>query len=793
MNKLIALSLLLIICVSVSAQKINLRIVIKNTKGELVQNTTATILSVSDSGLVFKKVLQPNTTFQLVQNNSYNIKISAIGIKPITSTVQIGNTDTTINLLANIAVGNLDVVQVVATKPLVKEEEDKTIVDAEQLAVSSTNGFEVLEKTPGVIIDQDGNIFLNTNSPAIVYINGKELRLSSAEVTTLLKNLPSNAISKIEILRNPSAKFDAASSGGIVNIILKKGVKLGTNGSIDVSYFQGVYATKGLGINVTKNVKKINTYFTYNFNKRTGFDYLRTQRFSTDKSAIYYQNLYLKLPAINNFMSTGIGVDVTEKLSLAYDVRVTINNNKSSVYNNIYAVNAANLLKIAENVTALQNAGPTFLISNSVSSKYKINERGSIWDNSIDYTFFKNRNTQHYSTVNILPAKNTLFEEGVTKNNRNIITLKSDIVYKLKKQITVEAGTKINLSFNNNNALYVADTSTGKYIDKVQTNGFTYNENIAAVYLQIAKTIKGITIKPGLRFEYTDIKGTQLLPTANSFFINRKNLFPYLFIRSKIGKVAGYGIAGSLIIRRSITRPTYEALNPYAKFADQYTYDLGNPKLQPQFTNNFELNFTANEIPIFTAGINKVNNIFGQITYQKGDTLFRTYDNLGKNKEAYFKVVFGIPPGKKYFFYTGAQLNLLQYNGFYNQTPFTYKRNYGFIFMSHNYKASPTLNLSLFANIRVTPVQNFFEIKTFGSVNLSANKSILNKKMSIALSLSDAFRTVRNTFEINQPSFSATGYRYGDSRRGGITLKYNFGLKPKEEKKQRIEMPQDMN
>ena len=110
-------------------------------------------------------------------------------------------------------------------KPLIKEEDDKTIVDAEALTISSTNAFEVIEKTPGAIIDQDGNVYLNSTTPATIFINGREMKLSSADLSSLLKSLPANSVSKIEILRNPSAKYDAASSGGIVNIVLKKALK----------------------------------------------------------------------------------------------------------------------------------------------------------------------------------------------------------------------------------------------------------------------------------------------------------------------------------------------------------------------------------------------------------------------------------------------------------------------------------------------------------------------------------------------------------------------------------------
>ena len=191
----------------------------------------------------------------------------------------------------------------------------------------------------------------------------------------------------------------------------------------------------------------------------------------------------------------------------------------------------------------------------------------------------------------------------------------------------------------------------------------------------------------------------------------------------------------------------------------------------------------ADEYPVFSLGLNDIKNIFTNVTYSKGDTLFRTFDNLGTNKEVYLRFVGGIPPGKKYFFYAGAQLNVLNYNGLYGGYPFKYKRSSWTFFMFQNYKPTPTLNLSIHGWMRVHGVFNFFELDPFGALSLSANKSILNKKMNVILSVNDPLRTNRNSFEINQPNFVATGIRYGDTRKFGVALKYNFGIKPKEEKK----------
>ena len=774
------------------AQSITAVINVVASKNEVVINATTSILRTTDSLILFTKVSSKETSFTLNSNTAYILKVSAVNIKTVYQKFKAGSNDTTLNVVVQTNTKQLEEVVVNSRTPLIKQDDDKTIVDAEQLAESSTNAFEVLEKTPGAIVDQDGNIYLNSATPATIYINGREIRLSAIDLANLLKNLPANSISKIEVLRNPSAKYDAASSGGIVNIVLKKGVKLGVNGSIDASHFQGVYASDAIGFSVNNSKEKVNTYLSYNFSKKLNFEDLSSNRY-TNSGGLFKQFANTKFNNTNNYLGAGINYQVNKKLNVSYDARISATQNNSNINNNINILSLRTLNSIGQNISVVNNQGPSLFVSNAVATKYKLDTLGSEWSNAADYTYFRANSDQKYQNINILPAKNNLLGDGNILNNKNTLSYKSDLIIKTKKKYTIEVGTKLTFSESKNNSAYFSDTSTGKYIDRLQTNKFKYTENIAAAYLQIARTFKGLTIKPGIRLEFTDIKGRQIIPADTTFAIKRKDLFPYIFLRHKIAKLFGFTLVGNAIYRRSITRPFYESLNPYPRYADQYTYDVGNPGLQPQFTTNYEFSVNADEFPVFSIGLNDIKNIFTTLTYSRGDTLFRTYDNLGTNKEIYMRAVVGIPPGKKYFFYAGTQMNIMNYKGQYDNVPFTFKRSSFTFFMFQNYKPLPTLNLSLNGFMRIRTVINFFELQPFGGLTFSANKSIVNKKMNIILTVNDIFKTNQNKFIINQPNFVADGYRYNDRRRLGIALKYNFGLKPKVEKKQGFEIPQDVN
>jgi iron complex outermembrane recepter protein len=772
------------------AQKVNVTVVAKNEKNEAVSNATAQILSKSDSSIITVKAIKNNTAFSLEKNTSYLLRISAVGNATLVESISIGNNDTSIVAILKTASKNLDAVVVSSKKQFIKQEDDKTIVDAEPIAQSSTNALEILEKTPGAIVDQDGNVYLNSATPATIFINGRELKLSSSEISSLLKSLPASAVSKIEILRNPSAKYDAASTGGIVNIVLKKGVKLGLNGSVDISHFQGVYGTESIGFNLNNSNNKLNTYLSYNFTNRTNFLILNSEQ--PLGGAIRVQQSYTKFPAATNYMGGGLDYKINEKWNINYDVKFTANNNRSGVQNDIDFVDKNNRTTIfRKNQSLISNTGPTYFLGNSIATKYKIDSLGSEWASSLDYSYFKNNNQQHYDNLTFLPITSFLIGDGDIQNNKNIIAFKSDVVLKTKQKITIEFGTKLNLSISNINAKFVADTTgLAKYTNTYQTNSFKYNETIAAFYLQLSKTFKGFTIKPGLRFEHTDIVGNQIIPASGApFKIKRSDIFPYIYLRSGLGKVIGFKLTGNLIYRKSITRPFYEALNPFPKYADQYTYDVGNPNLRPQLTDNYEFNISANEFPIFSVGVNDIKDIFTTLTNARADTLFRTWDNLGRNKETYFRLVGGIPPGGKYFFYLGTQMNMINYNGIYNGELFKYKRTSWNVFTFHSYKVTPTLNISMNAWMRINGVFNFFETKTFGTLNFTANKSLLKKKLNVILTLNDVLRSNVINFNVDVPKFTGTGVNYSDTRRIGLGIKYTFGLKPKAERTQSFGAP----
>lgn len=763
-----------------------LKVNIQSGKTDSVNNTSIQLYLLPDTSIVATQLFKPGgNNFTVNYFSKYIITASSIGFETVSKTINVTDKPLTVSLFLKRTATNLKAVTVVSKKPLIKQEDDKTVVDATVLANSSTNAYEVLEKTPGAIVDQDGNVYLSSMSPATIFINGREMKLSSADLASLLKSLPAGSVSKIEILRSPSAKYDAASSGGIVNIVLKKGVKLGSSDSANLAYFQGVYSTKTAGFNINKSAGKINSYFSYQYTSRKSYEELNSDRFVKTDSLLA-QRSYTTYPSVNNYIGTGIDIAFTKKFNAGYDTRINYSSNTSDALNSIDILKNSTGALIGKNQSDIFNSTNSFYWSNSFTSKYKIDSLGSEWTAQLDHNYFKNNNEQDYINSYPLPVRPAVVGDGKNKNDKNIITAQTDLTLKLPKKITMEAGFKATSSSSNNSAVYfIQSGSSPRLVDDFQTNTFKYKETITAAYLQFSRTFSGFTLKPGLRLETTNINGRQTIPKDTTLFIKRTDLFPYVYLRHKLFTLFKTDLMASAIYRRSIRRPYYEILNPYPKYIDQYLFDVGNPNLQPQFTTNYELNVMFEDFPVFALGINETKNIFSNVTYQDEATkiAYRTYDNLGKNKELYFRIIAGIPPGGKYFFYMGTQYNHNAYDGIYQNLPFNYKRGSWLFFMYQEFKASPSLIVSAQGFMRTKALQNFYELNTFGGLFLSVNKSVLKKKGNIILSLNDALRTNRVNFTLQQGNVSTTGSRINDTRRLGLTLRYNFGLsKPKENK-----------
>ncbi len=747
-----------------------------------------------DSALQRNQVADSNglATIMMYPGKLYQFKTSAIGYQTDNRTIKFDKLSS-VKIELKESNGQLKEVVVTSTKPLIKQEDDKTVVDPEPLAATSTNAYETMEKIPGIFIDQDGNIYLNGLSPAGVQINGRELRMSASDMATLLKSLPPSSIQKIELVRTPSAKYDASGGGGVVNIVLKKGVKIGLNGSVNTGMNQGVYGNQFIGLNLNNTTDKFNSYLNTQYNHNDGYNIVNTDRFLS-MDTVLKQTAKTLSPNKSAYIGFGLGRSWSDRFELNYDARLSGQTFVNTTNNESILQKIATQQNLSAIASLVNNDGSNFNINQSVRSKIKLDSAGGEWTVDFSHNIIRSTTDQFY--------ENTLLSGGLVSkgagdfsNNRDFYTYQTD--YKKKYfGLTIEAGLKSSLLTFKNDANYQKDLNGIAVKDIFRTSAYSFKEQINAAYFQGSKTWGAVILKVGTRVEQTIMDGKQRIPSDTSFSLNRTDAFPYVFLSRKLFKISGYEMRGYLVYRKTISRPSYEFLNPFPKYIDPFLYESGNPSLKPQFTSNYEANISVDDKPIFAFGINETKDIFTNVVYQSPtnkQVAYRTYDNLGKSKETYFRGIAVIPPGKAFFAVLGAQYNHNVYNGLYEQKPIVFDKATWTFFTFQSLKLGKLSTFTLNGFWRTNGQQQFYELDNFGQLNSSVNRLFLNKKLAVTISMNDLFFTNKNTFTLRQGSIYAVGLRESDSRRFGINIRYNFGVKPKEQKMEMLDADVKLN
>ncbi|MFM2015314.1 MAG: hypothetical protein RIQ51_804, partial [Bacteroidota bacterium] len=373
---------------TVFAQMSPLKLTVVDNKNQSISFANIAIQMI-DSTISQNQVADSNGVVNLFlqRGKLYAFKTSAIGYQIDNRTIKFENLNS-LKIQLKETNGQLKEVVVTSTKPLIRQEDDKSVVDPEPLAASSTNAYETMEKIPGIFIDQDGNIYLNGLSPAGIQINGRELRMSATDMATLLKSLPPSSIQKIELVRTPSAKYDASGGGGVVNIVLKKGVKIGLNGSLNTGMNQGVYGNQFIGLTLNNTTDKYNSYLNTQYNQNDGYSIVNTDRFLS-ADTVLKQTAKTLSPNKSAYIGFGLGRNWTDRFELNYDARVSgqsfINStNNASILERISA--KKNLSSIA---SLVENDGSNFNFNQSVRSKLKLDSLGGEWTIDFSYNFIQ--------------------------------------------------------------------------------------------------------------------------------------------------------------------------------------------------------------------------------------------------------------------------------------------------------------------------------------------------------------------------------------------------------------------
>ncbi|MBX2954311.1 MAG: outer membrane beta-barrel protein [Leadbetterella sp.] len=714
----------------------------------------------------------------LGENLRYKIRVSAVGFETLEQEILTHKNEFKIVLKASTT--QLDEVAVIAKKPLITHEDDKDIVDPEPLTRSSTNVMEVLEKTPGIFSDTDGNFYLSSTTPAKIYINGREQRMGSGDLAALLRSLPPNAIEKIEIIRTPSATMDASNTGGTLNLILRKGYSIFGSGSISAGMNQGRYGNRFLNASYNRSAGKTTYYLNGGASVGENFNFVENQRNINITSRLDSRS-ESRSGEQNGMIGYGVAYDFTKKWTVSYDGQLSGGHSDNT--NNTGTDSFHELEKEFTNQNDIHTEGRRVFVNQSLNSILKFDSIGSR-KLLLDFSgsFLRPQSDQTYANTYSTKPGNT--GAGHNSGTSGFYAIRAELTYLFKNRIKLETGGKLSMQDFGSRAEFTRTENAVTSPDLFRTNAFDFNNRISALYLQGTRSFGAFSLKTGLRLENTYMRGHQVIPSDTTFKVQRTDLFPFLFFGRKIASIMGMEMRATLVAQRTIDRPGYNQLNPFRQYLNEFTYQSGNPALKPQFSNNFEMNVSVEGTPILAIGQRHISDIFTSVLYQdtqNPQVTNRTYDNLAKNKETYFRLMGALPPGGKYFFVAGAQYTLNDYSGLYEGSPVHFRRGTWRFFTFHELKFNKQTSLTLNGFYMTKGQMQFTELGNFGNLNLSLNRRFMNDRLNLTLNASDVLFTNKFNFRISQGNMMATGSQYHDSRRFGINLRYNFGQKKRTE------------
>lgn len=795
---------------------------ITDHKGKIVEFATITLLQAKDSSLVKGALADANGTFEFekIKFGSYLIAISQLGYQKFyTPKFSLSSENPSIKLSNLILIEEskeLSEVVVTAKKPFIEQQIDKTVVNVENSVVSAgSTAIEILEKSPGVNVDKDGNISLKGKQNVMVMLDGKPTYMSSSDLANMLRNMQSTQLDKIEIMTNPPAKYDAAGNAGVINIRLKKNQNLGFNGSANLGLGYGFYQSlpkESAGLNLNYRKEKLNIFGNFSGNDRQSFQLQEIDRkFFEGEKVISSFNQTADEKRRNNSLAYKVGLDYfIDKKNTIGILFNGMNGNWNNDRNNQTAIkNALNQLDTTSvTLGFMRNKWGNY--ATNLNFKHVIDSTGKEITADLDYARYDADNSMKYrtskfDTQNIL--RETRNEDGLTGSRINIYSLKVDLIYPINKTSKFEAGLKSSYVNSNNDMRFdflVGDNNT-PVLDPTRTRDFVYKENINAAYINYSKEFKKLTMQLGLRMENTNGQGTLL----GKDLLDRHytNFFPSVFFRQKLAKNHQLGYSFS----RRIDRPSYEDLNPFLFFLDPYTYQRGNELLQPQYTNAVEVSHTYKESITTTINYSRTEGIMTQILEQNNalKTTNVTKINIGYVEN--LGISFSVPMPITKWWFSNTYFNL--YNNHYvGEIPKTTIESNGtsttvyqpFDARATSYTANMTHQFTLPRKYSVelsgwylSPfIEGQLAGNPMGAVSFGIQKKMMNDKASIKLNINDIFWTqhfngtflfndinvqLRNKWEsrVIRINFS---YRFGNSKIAGARQR-NTGL---EDEKNRV-------
>jgi iron complex outermembrane recepter protein len=762
---------------------------------------TVSLIKAKDSSSVKFAVTKTDGSYSFsgIKEGVYKLQVTHVGYQTGYSDAFVfGSSFTVPDLKLVKASANLANINITTKKPMVEVKADKTILNVEgTINAAGTNAFELLRKSPGVMLDKDDNISLAGKNGVQVYIDGRSTPLSGQDLATYLKTMQSSQIEAIEIITNPSARYDAAGNAGIINIRLVKNRSLGTNGSVNAGLNLAGHTKYNAGGSLNFRNKKINIFSTYSYSYAPNLQHIEIRRTVAD-SIFDQRGTMLDTRRAHNFKA-GADYFLNKKNTIGLMINGIISdpNSQSNTKTNISNTASSSpdrFLEAKSNNDMKRhnmNANLNYAYAGAKGKTLNLNVDKGFYDFNSDQ--FQANN--HYDISGV--KQGSIIYHMLSPAEINIQSLKADYEVNAGKGKLALGIKSAGVKTDNDFQRYDVNSST-ETLDKDRSNHFLYKENINAAYANYNHQCKKMMMQVGVRAENTKAEGvsnglkfngSNYSPSESSFTRSYTDLFPSAAFSFNKNPLKVW----SLSFSRRIDRPAYQDLNPFEFKLDEYTFMKGNVDLRPQYTNTIGLSHTYKYKLNVSLNYSHVKDMFTQII----DTIETTKAFVSKKNLATQDIInMGISypfQYKSYNLFTSINTNYSKYKADFGKNRQVDLEAFGFnLFMQQSVKFAKTwtAELSGFFNAP-TVYQGSFVGRSITNVDAGLSKQLMKGRAVAKASFSDVFNTMkfraRSDFAGQSMTFS---YRQ-ESQQLKFSMNIRFGNNKVKPARQRVPGAED--
>ncbi len=747
------------------------------------------LMAAADSGMVKATVceIDGSFTFDRLNKGLYFISVREMGYQPYNSNV-ISLPDSAVefnlpDIFLTRTSQEIKEVQVRSIRPFVQRKIDRIIVDPSALISNSgSTVLDVLQKAPGVMVDNNDNISMKGKPGVMVFIDDKPTYLASSDLANYLRSLPSDAVESVELISNPPARYDAAGNAGIINIRLKKNATKGINGGINLSYGQGKYARTNNSLNINYRINKFNFFANIGLNQNNSYQDLTINRYYYNTEGAYKsgfkQNSYIKRNMGGANARVGMDYYMSDRSVAGITLAGFYNPQKSTITNYADIQNAYDQTEML-----IQSLSPSDRRwkNGAVNANYslKLDNKGREITANADYITYNSKQGQSLENRSYSPAGQFL-EKSLLRSSLPsdivILSAKVDYSHPIAGIGKIDAGAKFSNVKTNNDAQFFDVVNGISTPNNEFSNKFRYKENIGAGYVNYSKEWKKFSLQLGLRLEHTQAEGHQLGNTQakdSSFHFQYTSLFPTLFLLYKADSALNHQFG--FAFGRRIERPDYQDLNPFTYPMDRYTFYAGNPFLQPTFSYNLELSYTYKNAITTTFEYGIAHNLIQETNEQRGTIYYSRPGNFGRQQMYGFSLNGSLPIVRWWTLQLYAECKNVSLNTTIYGQPLVEARWFGHIGPVNQFLISEKWSAEIGGFYQTAVLSGQFLTIPVWQAHAGLAYRMWKGQGTIKLNLSDIFYTNQPGGDIrNIAQSKANWLSYLDTRVATLSFSYRF-------------------